>query len=234
MTRRGDFKDLVRARQAQTGEPYTVAKRAVEVDRLEDSTKIISDGVARELRRLWPALPVDLMVGGLFPADEPASALRTYRSHFLRIHIPSSSGPVRTKIEVRTDERIGNTSVFQAYAWIDGDDDQSLERHVDLLQRRDVNAFVRDVVELIRRRVDGEPGAPLLRFFSVYCDYVTSTRAGADSTFQVISLKEGDADMTHLVDQGVHYHNLDELCVDIGKALRVDPEYIEVDEIEEV
>jgi hypothetical protein len=233
MTQRSDFKQIVRARMVETNERYTVAARAIEEQRLEDPTAIVSGRVNQELRRAWPGLRVDLVVGGLFAADEPTPARRTYRSHLLHAHVPTSIGPMRTEIEVRTAERRRGTSQFRVYAWIDGDDGETLDRRLDLLSRADVDAFARDVMELVRRRVGAEPGAPVLRFFSVYCDYATSTRAGAAGTFQVISLNEGDADVIHLVDQGVHYHGIDELRRDISKALRVDIKDIVVEEVEE-
>jgi hypothetical protein len=51
------------------------------------------------------------------------------------------------------------------------------------------------------------------RFMRVYCDYETPMRAGAGGTFQVIELQEGELgqDVTHLVDQGIMFHELDEL-----------------------
>lgn len=234
MTQRSDFKQIVRARMAKTGERYTIAARAIEEQRLEDPTTIVSGRVNQELRRAWPGLRVDLVVGGLFAADEPTPARRTYRSHLLDAHVPTSSGPVRAEIEVRTAERRRGTSEFRVYAWIDGDDGETLDRRLDLLSRADVDAFVRDVVALVRRRLGIEPGAPCVRCFSVDCDYETAARVGAVGTFQVISLTEWQVDMTHLVDQGAHYHDLDELRGDIAKALRIDPENIELDEVEYV
>jgi hypothetical protein len=56
------------------------------------------------------------------------------------------------------------------------------------------------------------------RYITVYCDYETSTRAGADGMFQVIDLTEGGEDVTHLVDQGVHWSSLRELERYLAKA----------------
>jgi type I restriction enzyme S subunit len=43
-------------------------------------------------------------------------------------------------------------------------------------------------------------------------DYSTSDRAGAGGTFQVISLEDDEGnDLTALVDEGVHFHDLNEL-----------------------
>jgi hypothetical protein len=117
---------------------------------------------------------------------------------------------------------------------IRSDRGESLDRRVDLLSHADLSAFSRGIVERLQRRVGVEPGVPFFRCFSVYCDYATSARVGAAGMFQVISLTEGDADMTHLVHQGAHYYNLDELRKDVAKALRIDPEDIEVEEVEEV
>jgi hypothetical protein len=47
---------------------------------------------------------------------------------------------------------------------------------------------------------------------SAHFDRKKSEGAGAAGTFQVVSLKsDEDNDLTYLVDQGVHFHNLDEL-----------------------
>ena len=50
-----------------------------------------------------------------------------------------------------------------------------------------------------------------MRFFDVMCDYETSEHAGAGGMFQVISLNEGDLDVTYLVDQGVHFSTVKQL-----------------------
>jgi type I restriction enzyme S subunit len=68
--------------------------------------------------------------------------------------------------------------------------------------------------------------------FSVHLDYETSERSGAGGMFQVISLTDAeDNDRTNLIDQGIHFHNLDELAAAIAKKLGKTPAEIELDEV---
>lgn len=62
-------------------------------------------------------------------------------------------------------------------------------------------------------------------------DYETSARAGAAGTFQVTELIDmtTDKDITSLVDQGYHYHDIDELKADLAKALKLDATAITID-----
>jgi hypothetical protein len=50
-----------------------------------------------------------------------------------------------------------------------------------------------------------------MREFNVYVDRETSTRAGAGGTFQIIELVEARLDVTHLVDQGIHFTEVAEV-----------------------
>jgi hypothetical protein len=74
---------------------------------------------------------------------------------------------------------------------------EGAEGSVDARDRADANAA---------RRGDQ-------RYMTVYCDHETPMRAGAGGTFQVIELQEGErgTDVTYLVDQGLMFHELDEL-----------------------
>ncbi|MEZ8048079.1 MULTISPECIES: restriction endonuclease subunit S [Vibrio] len=59
-------------------------------------------------------------------------------------------------------------------------------------------------------------------YFQVYLDYETSSKAGADGMFQVISvMDDNDKDMTDLIDQGQHYASLEDLKRDIANELGV-------------
>lgn len=50
-----------------------------------------------------------------------------------------------------------------------------------------------------------------VREFVADCDYETSERAGAGGMFQVSVLEEHGRDVTRLVDQGVHFHGVEDL-----------------------
>jgi len=70
-------------------------------------------------------------------------------------------------------------------------------------------------------------------YYEVMCDYETSKRCGAGGCFQVISITDGDGkDCTNLIDQGTHYHNLDELKEDIAKATGQNKDDIDLDEMQ--
>lgn len=62
-------------------------------------------------------------------------------------------------------------------------------------------------------------------------DYETSDRAGAAGTFQVTELIDmaTDKDITSLVDQGYHYHDINELKADLAKALKLDATAITIE-----
>ena len=50
-------------------------------------------------------------------------------------------------------------------------------------------------------------------------DRETGERAGAGGTFQVVSLEDDEGnDLTELVDQGTHFHSIDELKLAIAKG----------------
>ena len=69
-------------------------------------------------------------------------------------------------------------------------------------------------------------------FFNVHLDYETSEHAGAVGMFQVISIEDDDGkDYTDLINQGVHYHSLNDLRGDIAVALKVSIEHIELEEV---
>lgn len=58
---------------------------------------------------------------------------------------------------------------------------------------------------------------------SAHLDRKKSAGAGAAGTFQVASLKDDeDNDLTFLVDQGVHFHKLEELREAILRELPTD------------
>jgi type I restriction enzyme S subunit len=86
-------------------------------------------------------------------------------------------------------------------------------------------------VESIRRAL--KLGAEVKYYsLSVHLDYGTSERTGAGGMFQVISIEDEDAnDLTHLVDQGVHYSSLAELKQDIAAALKVTLQQVELEEV---
>ena len=67
-------------------------------------------------------------------------------------------------------------------------------------------------------------------FFFVQLDYEASASSGAAGMFQVTSLEDDDnEDMTHLVDQGMHYASLDELKQHLARTLKVDARQIELE-----
>jgi type I restriction enzyme, S subunit len=84
--------------------------------------------------------------------------------------------------------------------------------------------------DIIRRHVERSQNRES-RSFSVVCDYETSARAGAAGTFQVIELMEAGRDVTHLVDQGFHFVNLERLRLTLAKKLQLPPEDIEIEEL---
>lgn len=61
----------------------------------------------------------------------------------------------------------------------------------------------------------------------VHLDYETSARAGAGEMFQVFSIKDADGkDYTSLIDQGTHYHSLDDLQNVLAARFGVSPSEI--------
>jgi type I restriction enzyme, S subunit len=69
-------------------------------------------------------------------------------------------------------------------------------------------------------------------FFQAQLDYETSERAGAGDMFQVISIEDDEGkDYTHLVDQGQHYASLDDLKVDLARALKVAASQIDLEAV---
>lgn len=59
--------------------------------------------------------------------------------------------------------------------------------------------------------------------YKVYRDFDTSEEAGASGCFQVVELVDEDGlDSTDVIDQGKHYHSLDELIDDIAAKTGVD------------
>jgi hypothetical protein len=81
----------------------------------------------------------------------------------------------------------------------------------------------------IARRVVGRTPRRGRRFraFNVVCDYETSARAGAAGTFQVIELQEDGQDVTHLVDQGIHFSDIEELQLYLQTATGGDDVHVE-------
>jgi type I restriction enzyme S subunit len=70
-----------------------------------------------------------------------------------------------------------------------------------------------------------------IMYFRVHCDYETSRTAGAGEMFQIIDVKDdNDKDFTHLIDQGQHYHSLDEVRNDLAAQLNISASDIEIDE----
>lgn len=67
-----------------------------------------------------------------------------------------------------------------------------------------------------------------VNYLSIICDYETAERCGASGTFQVEKLiantDSGEVDITTMVDQGKHYHELKDVATDLG--LNVDIEEI--------
>jgi hypothetical protein len=68
------------------------------------------------------------------------------------------------------------------------------------------------------------------RCFEVYCDYESSEHAGMGGMFQVIELTENGEDVTDLVDQGIHFLDLNQLRRYLQARLGGDVE-VEVEEI---
>jgi type I restriction enzyme, S subunit len=61
----------------------------------------------------------------------------------------------------------------------------------------------------------------------VHLDYGRSAHAGAGEMFQVFSIKDADGkDYTSLIDQGTHYHSLDDLQKVLAAKLGVSPSEI--------
>lgn len=71
--------------------------------------------------------------------------------------------------------------------------------------------------------------------YEAHLDWETGKHAGAGGTFQIIELKEVNdsksTDRTDLVDQGKHYHNLDQLSKDIALATGISADEIAVEEV---
>jgi type I restriction enzyme S subunit len=64
-------------------------------------------------------------------------------------------------------------------------------------------------------------------YFEAELDYESSSSAGADGMFQVISLTDHNGqDTTNLIDQGVHYSSLDDIRSDIADGLGVSKKLI--------
>ena len=68
------------------------------------------------------------------------------------------------------------------------------------------------------------------RCFEVYCDYESSRHAGAGGMFQVIELTEDGEDVTDLVDQGIHFVDLNHLRRYLHQRLGGDVE-VDVEEV---
>jgi len=68
--------------------------------------------------------------------------------------------------------------------------------------------------------------------FMVNLDYETSESADTSEVFKVISVEdEGGNDFTHLVDQGQRYASLDDLKQDIARALKVEAQQVDLEEV---
>jgi len=66
-----------------------------------------------------------------------------------------------------------------------------------------------------------------IKRFYVRLDYETSTRAGAGEMFQVVRIWDEDGkDYTSHIDQGIHYHSLDQVREDLAKSLGCSPSTI--------
>ena len=64
---------------------------------------------------------------------------------------------------------------------------------------------------------------------SVHLDRLTGESAGASGTFQVISATdENDKNLTEHIDQGKHYHSLEQLKSDFEESLGTEVEIEEV------
>jgi len=71
-----------------------------------------------------------------------------------------------------------------------------------------------------------------MHYFAAHLDYETSERCGAGGMFQVISLTtDDDKDRTDLVDQSVHFPDLDALAGFLAKKLGVNPSDIDLNEV---
>ena len=69
-------------------------------------------------------------------------------------------------------------------------------------------------------------------YFKIHCDYETSKKAGADGMFQVVDIMtDKDEDLTHFINQGTHYHSLDEVKKDLAKELPISVDEIELEEV---
>ncbi|NUQ78959.1 MAG: hypothetical protein HUU21_36000 [Polyangiaceae bacterium] len=156
MTKRRDFKARARALKAETGEPsYMAAARKVRNELLKDPTKIVSDGVARELRKAWPGTRVDVTMGGLFAAEEPP--VRVFDNHFLSAHVPMQNGAVEVEIELSTDEIKPGSSIFGVNAKIDNQEDDAIDRRVDLLSPSKLRSLFTDIQARVHRRIALRP-----------------------------------------------------------------------------
>lgn len=156
MTKRRDFKARVRALKAETGEPsYMAAARKVRNELLKDPTKIVSDGVTRELRKAWPGIRVDVTMGGLFAAEEPP--VQVFDNHFLTAHVPTHNGTVEIEIELTTEEIQPGSSTFQVNAKVDNQEDEAIDRGVDLLSSSELRSLFTDIQGCVRRRVALRP-----------------------------------------------------------------------------
>jgi predicted nucleic acid-binding protein len=68
--------------------------------------------------------------------------------------------------------------------------------------------------------------------FEVHLDYETSTRAGAGGMFQVVSIEDGRGkDRTSLVDQGIHFPDLEALRRYLAKKMGVDYSEVRLREV---
>ena len=69
-------------------------------------------------------------------------------------------------------------------------------------------------------------------YFKIHCDYETSKKAGAGGMFQVVYIiNDKDEDFTHFIDQGTHYHSLDDVKKDLAKKLQISVDEIELEEV---
>ncbi len=71
--------------------------------------------------------------------------------------------------------------------------------------------------------------------YEVHQDWETGEQAGASGMFQVIDLQEindsESIDRTYLINQGNHYHSLDELTKDISIATGISVDEITIEEV---
>ncbi|MCI0558248.1 MAG: hypothetical protein MN733_07110 [Nitrososphaera sp.] len=71
-----------------------------------------------------------------------------------------------------------------------------------------------------------------MHYFEVRLDYETSNRAGAGGMFQVISVRDSEGeDRTSLVDQGMHFDNLEALRQHLARQLNVAASDVELEEV---